>query len=137
MAELSKARTLNVSINRDPNTVYEFVSNPANFPKWAKAFCRSIKPSGSEWVAETPQGPVKISFVRKNDYGLLDHYVNPAPGVEVFVPMRVVPNGLGSEMIFTLFQISGMSDEAFTRDAELVRQDLDSLKRLMEQSTAG
>jgi len=133
MAELSKARTLNVSINRDPNTVYEFVSNPANFPKWAKAFCRSIKQSNGEWVAETPQGPVNISFVRKNDYGLLDHYVNPAPGVEDHVPMRVVPNGPASEVLFTLFRLPDMSDEKFAEDAGLVERDLRTLKRILER----
>jgi hypothetical protein len=43
---------------------------------------------------------MKFRFVKRNEFGVLDHYVNPAPGVEVYVPMRVLANGSGSEVIF-------------------------------------
>ncbi len=132
MAALLKSRTLSVAINCDPGRVYEFVSKPENLPKWAKMFCRSIKKSNGGWIVETPQGPVKVRFTRKNEFGILDHYVNPAPGVEVFVPMRVVPNGSGSEVIFTLFQLAGMSDEKCAEDIRWVEQDLKTLKRILE-----
>ena len=46
--------------------------------------------------------------------------------------MRVVPNGQGSEVIFTVFQQPGMSDERLAVDIRLVKQDLGELKRLME-----
>ena len=132
MAALLKSRTLSVSINCDPGRVYEFVSKPENLPKWAKMFCRSIKKSNGKWIAETPQGPVKVRFTGKNNFGVLDHYVNPGPGVEVFVPMRVVPNASGSEVLLTLFQLAGMSDEKFAEDIGWVRQDLRTLKGIME-----
>jgi len=132
MAVLLKSRTLSVSINCDPGRVYEFVSKPENLPKWAKMFCRSIKKSNGKWIAETPQGPVKVRFTGKNNFGVLDHYVNPGPGVEVFVPMRVVPNGSGSEVFLTLFQTAGMSDERFAEDIRWVEQDLKTLKRILE-----
>ena len=133
MAVLLKSRTLSVSINCDPGRVYEFVSKPENLPKWAKMFCRSIKKSNGKWIAETPQGPVKVRFTGKNNFGVLDHYVNPGPGVEVFVPMRVVPNGSGSEVIFTLFQLAGMSGEKYAEDIRWVELDLRSLKGIMER----
>jgi len=133
MVALLKSRTLSVSINCDRKKVYEFVSNPENLPKWAKMFCRSIKKSNGGWIVETPQGPVKVRFTRKNEFGILDHYVNPAPGVEVFVPMRVVSNGSGSEVIFTLFQLAGMSDEKCAEDIGWVEQDLRTLKGIMER----
>ena len=133
MAALLKSRTVSVAINCDPATVYEFVSNPENLPKWAKMFCRSIKKSNGGWIVETPQGPVNVRFSKRNDFGVLDHYVSPAPGVEVFVPMRVVPNGSGSEVIFTLFQLAGMSGEKYAEDIRWVEQDLRSLKGIMER----
>ncbi len=83
-------------------------------------------------MIETSQGLVKFRFAPKNDSGILDHYVGPSPGVEVFVPMRVVPNGHGCEIIFTLFQQSGMSDENYAKDAEMVEQDLKNLQAIME-----
>ncbi|MGH7371740.1 MAG: SRPBCC family protein [Candidatus Methylomirabilales bacterium] len=133
MTAVLKSKTLSVAINCDPKKLYEFVSKPENLPKWAKMFCRSIKKSKGGWVVETPQGPANVRFSKKNDFGILDHYVSPAPGVEVFVPMRVVPNASGSEVLLTLFQAAGMSDEKHAEDIGWVRQDLRTLKDIMER----
>ncbi|OGN27225.1 MAG: hypothetical protein A2941_02390 [Candidatus Yanofskybacteria bacterium RIFCSPLOWO2_01_FULL_49_17] len=130
-----KSKTLTVSINSNPKKVYEFISNLENMPKWAKTFCGSITKSNGEWIIETPQGPMGIKIAPKNDLGILDHTVIPAPGVEVFVPMRVVPNGGGSEVVFTLFQQPDMSVENFAKDQEMVEQDLATLKQVMERSS--
>ena len=75
---------------------------------------------------------MKVRFVEKNDFGVLDHYVNPAPGVEVYVPMRVLSNGSGSEVIFTLFRLPDISDEKYAEDAGLVERDLRTLKSILE-----
>lgn len=135
MAGLLKSQTLTISIQCPPRTLYDFVSDLENLPAWAKAFCRSVKRSESEWIIETPQGRVGIKIAGKNEAGILDHYVSPAPGIEVFVPMRVVPNGTGSEVLFTLFQQVDMSNEQFAQDIGLVEQDLKSLKDLMERQS--
>lgn len=113
--------------------MYEFVSNLDNLSKWARTFCRSIRRANGEWIIETLQGDVKIRIAGKNEFGILDHYVTPPDGTEVFVPMRVVPNGSGSEVIFTVFQQPGMTDDSFSKDIGLVEQDLKSLKAVMEQ----
>lgn len=129
------ATTLTISINRGPKSVYEFASDLANLPKWATAFCLSIKKEtdGEDWLAQTPQGPVKMRITPRNDFGILDHIVVPAPGVEMHVPMRVVQNGKGSEVLFTLFRRPDMTDTQYTEDQALVRQDLATLKRVLEK----
>lgn len=127
-----KSKTVTVSINCDSKKVYEFVSNLENLPKWAKTFCQSIKRSNSEWVIQTSQGSMNIRIAPKNDFGILDHTVIPSPGIEVFVPVRVVPNEVGSEVVFTLFHYSHLKN--FDEDANLVKQDLNTLKRVMEES---
>jgi uncharacterized membrane protein len=50
---LLKSKSLAVSINRDPKTVYEFVFNLENLPKWANKAFQSIKQVKGEWIAET------------------------------------------------------------------------------------
>ena len=130
---ISTSRTLSVSIDLHPDKVYEFASNPENFPKWATAFCKSVKKSGGDWVIDTPMGPMKVRFAAKNVLGVLDHYVSPSPGVEVYVPMRVVPNGSGSELVFTLFRLPGMTDEKFAEDLGMVERDLRTLKSVLEK----
>jgi hypothetical protein len=46
--------------------------------------------------------------------------------------MRVIPNGSGSELIFTLFRLSDVSDEKFVEDAKWAMRDLTALKNLLE-----
>ena len=135
MAALWKSTTLSISIGCSPKGVYEFVSNGENLPKWAKTFCLSVKRSQGEWLVETPQGPVRIRLAQRNEFGVADHTVTPASDATLFVPMRVVPNGDGSELLFTLFQQPDMSDERYAKDIQLVQQDLETLKRIMETSS--
>ncbi|MGH2373928.1 MAG: SRPBCC family protein [bacterium] len=132
MTGVLRAKTLSVSIACPPGRVYGFVSNPENLPKWGTAFCRSVRKSKGEWIVETPDGPVRITFVAKNTFGVLDHSVTLAPGLEIVNPMRVVRNGSGSEVVFTLFQLPTMSEEKFAEDAGLVERDLRTLKSVLE-----
>jgi hypothetical protein len=132
MATMYQSRNLSVQINRNPRDVYNFTSVPENFPRWASGLGKSLKRVNDEWIAETPQGPRKVRFTERNEFGILDHYVNPEPGVEIYIPMRVIPNGSGSELIFTLFRLSDVSDEKFAADAEWVMRDLTALKNLLE-----
>jgi hypothetical protein len=129
---MSQAHTLSVSINLNSTAAYAFLCQPQNFPKWASGLCMSIKQVDDEWIAETPQGPLKVRFTAPNDFGVLDHYVIPAPGVEIYVPMRVIANGTGCELVFTLFRQPDMSDAKFAEDIAWVERDLTAVKALLE-----
>jgi len=126
------SQVISVSIDREPQSVYDFASNPANLPLWASGIGNSIAQVNGEWVAETKQGHVTIRFVERNSLGVLDHSVTTASGVDIYVPLRVIPNGGGSELMFTLFRLPEMTDEIFNEDAETVRRDLSTLKKLLE-----
>jgi hypothetical protein len=128
------AKNLGISIKCQPKYVYEYITNPENLSEWAKTFSFSVKKSESgEWIVETPEGEMKIKYVEKNEFGVADHYITTPQGQEIYNPMRVFPNSFGCEVIFTLFQISGISDVKFLEDAELVERDLESLKNVMEK----
>ena len=73
-----------------------------------------------------------MSFVPANEYGVLDHTVELAPDQEIRVPMRVIPNGEGSELIFTVIREVGGIDDEFEQDVSTVRKDLETLKNLLE-----
>jgi hypothetical protein len=132
MTDTLVSRTISVRIARPQHEVYAFASMPENFPRWASGLARSLKKANGEWIADTPAGPVKIRFTARNDFGILDHHVAVSGGGEIYVPMRVIANGTGSEVMFTLFRLPDMSDEAFGRDAEWVARDLNALKALLE-----
>jgi hypothetical protein len=49
------------------------------------------------------------------------------------MPMRVFPNGEGTEVLITMFRQPGVSDEKFAEDTQWVRRDLEALKELLEK----
>jgi hypothetical protein len=65
--------------------------------------------------------------------GVIDHTVTRPNGHRVYVPMRLIVNGGGCELLFTLFREPNMSDSQFASDANFVQRDLDGLKELMEK----
>jgi len=128
-----KSRTMNTSINSNPQIVYDFVSNLENLPRWASNTFPSIKEVNGEWVVDTSQGQNKVMLAERNNFGILDHYVKLTSGVEVYVPMRVVKNGDGSEVMLTVFQTPEMTDERYAEDIRTVEKDLNHLKTIIEE----
>ena len=127
-----EARTVSVSIARPWEEVYEAIWRPEDFPRWASGLSASpLVREGERWTAAGPEGPVRIGFTGRNAFGVMDHRVDLGSGPEVHVPMRVVPNGAGAEVLVTLFRRPGMSDEEFAADAEWVLRDLLALKALL------
>jgi len=138
VATTYEARTISVSISRDPHDVYAFAANPANLPRWASGLSglgTPIEQAGDARVVQTPEGPVTIRFTAPNPFGVLDHWVRPATGGEVYAPMRVIPNGAGSQVLFTLHRLPAMSADQFAADAAWVERDLVALKALLESSS--
>ena len=130
---MNDVKHISTYINRTPKDVYEFASNPENLPSWAAGLTRSeVKKDGNVWVAEAPFGKAKIKFAETNRFGVMDHDVELDSGVVVHNPMRVVPNGNGSEFIFTLLRQPEMSEDQFADDAQAVTKDLRTLKALLE-----
>ena len=125
-------QTLSISIERPFATVYEFLAIPENFPRWASGLASGLNRVNDEWIAQTPEGPLRVKFTAHNPFGVADHYVVPESGSSIYIPMRVIANGSGSELIFTLFRQPDMSDEKFAADAAWVRRDLQTLKELLE-----
>jgi len=58
--------------------------------------------------------------------------MEPAPGAEASAYARVVPNGEGSEFIFTQMQQPGVPDELFEQLVAAVRHELAALKAQLE-----
>ena len=112
--------------------MYEFVANGENLPRWASGLGERVERRGSDFHADGPLGQVRIRFAAPNELGVLDHDVRLPDGSTVHNPMRVVPNGPGSEVTFVLLRLPGVNDDTFARDASWVERDLKRLKELLE-----
>lgn len=127
-----EARTVSVTIERPPQTVYDYLADPAMIPRWS--FFSSIEPTGDgSWTVTGPEGETAMmTFAPPNGFGVADQNVEVGPGEWVHVPLRVVPNGAGSEVLFTSFRQPQYSDDDYDADVALVLTDLTRLKQILE-----
>jgi hypothetical protein len=124
---------ISIGVDRPVSAVYDFAADPLNLPRWAAGLAGStVERDGDGWFTDSPMGRVTFTFTPHNDYGVLDHDVTIPSGETVYNPLRVIRDGDGCEVVFTLRQRVGMTDEEFDRDAESVAKDLATLKAIVE-----
>ena len=103
-------------VDRPAGEVYDYVTDPARLPEWAAG----ISPG------------VEVRFAPPNPFGVADHDVTLPDGTVVANPMRVIADGDGCEVVFTLRRQPGSGDEAYAADAAAVRADLATLAQRLE-----
>src|SRR5438046_6940883 len=132
MLGTTESRNLSVSIERDADAVYAFLSLPENFPRWASGL-GSLHRAKGQWIADTPDGPMIVRFSEPNAFGVLDHWVSPPSGAQIYLALRVVKNGSRCELIFTLFRQPGMDQARFDADAQWDMLALKADKKILEE----
>ena len=128
----TESRHLAVSIDRPAAEVYRYARDPSHLPAWAAGLATGIRLDHGEWVADSPMGRVLVRFVPVNEYGVLDHDVVLPTGESVTNPLRVLPDGAGSEVVFTVRRRPGMTADEFAADVAAITADLAALKRVLE-----
>lgn len=129
---VSSSITKTISIEAPVSKVFTFVSNLANWPKWATANVVAVKPGAGEWWAmETRTGLGRLRIKPDEALGTLD-YDMVVSGVQWAVSARVVSKGEGSEFSVTYSQPPSLSKEAFEKQMANADKELAKLKELME-----
>lgn len=128
-----KSSIVSLSIERPVASVYRFLADPQNYPKWASLTGHRFERRGErDWFADTAAGPRIIRFAERNGYGVLDHAFFAEGETPITNPMRVVTNGQDTLLTYTGFQRPGMSDEKFASTMEWINADLLAAKSLLE-----
>lgn len=149
-----ESRILSVTVRRNIDDVCAYLCEPKNFPQWASGLAGGLLPASNagtgigdggdtdtdtdppsaspRWAVKTPQGEVTLRFSPANRWGVADHWVGLADGTIIYVPLRAVANGDGSEVMLTLFRLPSMDARRFEEDAQWVMRDLRSLKSVLE-----
>lgn len=118
------------SVDADVASVVAVAGIPRGCPSGRRASARDPL-EGGRWLSDSPMGAIEIAFTGPRELGILDHDVTLPDGTVVRNPLRVLPNGGGSEVVFTLFRRPGATDVSFAEDAALVAEDLDRLAALV------
>ncbi len=129
----SESIHLGTSIDRPADDVYVYVTDPTNLSSWAAGLANSpLRQVDGDWVADSPLGRVVVEFVAPNDLGVADHDVTLPSGEIVTNPLRVIPNGDGCDVVFSVRRQPGMSDADFAADVDAVTRDLAALRSVLE-----
>jgi hypothetical protein len=124
---------VSTTVDRPAGDVYGYASNPLNLSTWAAGLAhRDVELVDGQWVVDSPMGRVVVAFAPSNDFGVLDHDVTLPAGETVHNPMRVIPNGDGCDVVFTVHRRPGMTATDFAADIDAVTADLAALRALME-----
>jgi hypothetical protein len=127
-----RADTRSISIDMSPPELVRFLADPANLPRWAVGFAKSVRQEAGRWYVQTAGGEIALRIASDAASGVVDYWMSPAAGVEVMAASRVVPRGAGSEYVFTQLQLPGMSDPEFARSVQALQHELTVLKAIAE-----
>lgn len=120
--------TLSLSITRHWLDLYETIWKPEYFPKWVSQLGEApLQAEGSYWKAKGPDGTLKVRFSEHNTYGVMDYWIDNGFGKEIYMPMRIVPNQEGAQVLLTHFRQPLTSDEKFQQELALLEQNLQRL----------
>jgi hypothetical protein len=127
-----RSDTQTITVEAAPDDVAAFLADGANLPRWAIGFARNVRRDGDRWVVATAEGEVPTVVDAHDAARVIDFRMEPAPGVDAVAHVRVLPNGDGSEVVFTQFQRPGLPDGVFDHLVAAVRHELVALKAILE-----
>lgn len=133
MEEHVPTQTVTVSIDREPQAVYDFITDPTHFPEWVPSFAKSVDRDGSGWIVQTTDGRLAtLEFVPRNPELVADHVVHIEGEPAVTNPLRVIPRGHQAVVAFTLVRDENQDDATFSELAGVIRGDLERLRSSLE-----
>ncbi|WP_037971975.1 SRPBCC family protein [Streptosporangium amethystogenes] len=127
-----RSDTYSVSIEAPPEFVWQAMADVEEWPRFSPFALAVTRTSEKTFDVTGPQGPVVLATCFDRDLLLLDHKVVLSDGAEVFIPYRVAPNHLGSELIMTNVKSPGDSPEEYAEQLEWMRKELHGAKDYVE-----
>jgi ketosteroid isomerase-like protein len=134
MKTIARSAIKSVDIQAPFERVFAFLANPINWPHYAVVNLRSASPGENGWfkmVTKFGAGEIRVTPVK--ELGILDHEWRD-PQAHWTVPARIVPNGDGVTVMYTLFQPPVMTDQQFDHAMKDMDIEMNTLRELMEGS---
>lgn len=126
------SQTLSLTIKRQWLDLYETIWKPEFFPKWVTGLDElPLQSTENEAKGKHSASVPKARFSAHNEYGVMDYWIDNGFGKEIYMPMRIVPNQEGAQVLLTLFRQPFTSDEKFQQELDVLQHDLQRLYQLV------
>ncbi|WP_417789646.1 hypothetical protein [Terasakiella pusilla] len=107
--------TKSIIINTDYDTLFTFLSQEENAPKWAIHYCLSIRKVGDDYLVMTPEGEMFIEIISDVKTGIVDMRCGPTKDEMLTFPARVTALPDGSCLFcLTCIMLKDLTDEELT-----------------------
>jgi hypothetical protein len=127
---MKSASTRSVAIAAPPAAVLDVVADGARLPEWAPGFAPKVRADGDLWVIESGGGEVNIHVRTDRESGTVDFLAAADERIGAFT--RVIPNGEGSEFLFTLLFDEGTDTAAIDAQMKIVEEELATVRAMVE-----
>jgi hypothetical protein len=97
---INRAEHRSLGVAAAPAKVHAYLADASNLPSWAPAFASSVSPSGASWLVSRDGAEFAIDVLADQRSGTVDFVAAGDHARGLFA--RVLPNGSGSEVVFTL-----------------------------------
>lgn len=126
-----KSITESCVILESKDTVFEFLSNFENMPKWSTQFVQQTKIIDGKKKAMTPLGEVFVRIDSDKKSGVIDIYAGPSESEMNPAFLRVISfsnNSCG--VTFTFFKWPQTTDQMWEMFCDWIKIEVDNIKKI-------
>jgi hypothetical protein len=124
---INRSETRSISIQATPDAVLDIVGDPRTLPRWAPNFATSVRAEDGHWVVNDE---LHIDLRVDRVLGTVD--ILRVEHLPAGAYSRVVPNGDGSEYLFTLFFGDAAGEDDVAKQMAVVEEELLAVRALCE-----
>jgi hypothetical protein len=96
-------RTLAVTVCAPRDTVFNFLADLENLPRWAPGFCERLYLERGRWKALTSQGELCCDLEASAGTGVIDLRLGPSSDRLAVLPLRVLALGARRTLVTVAF----------------------------------
>jgi hypothetical protein len=128
-----KSHTVTAVLDAPKETVFAYLAEIDNLPKWATEFARELRFEDGKAKVVNGLGEFYFSIDADADTGVIDMYAGPSESELALFPTRVVPLPDGRSVYsFTMFQAPGMPDNLFESQHASLQREFENIRREVE-----
>ena len=107
-------RTVTILVSASRDTVFNYLADIENLPRWATEYCGRLELRGGRWWAYTSQGEMLVENETSAGTGVIDLRAGPSADRLGLLPIRVLPHSLRTALVtFTSIQPPDVTDERY------------------------
>ena len=117
-------------ISAPKTTVFQFLSEIENLPKWATQFVKKVMVVNGKQKILTPFGEVFLRFETNEKTGIIDIYAGSTEAAMTAAFMRVIAFSANSTGVaFTFFQYPSTDDKTWKLFCEWIKIEVGNIKK--------